>query len=81
MNSTAKKIKKLMVDLGVSQAGIARKAGVDRSAINHVVFGRVVSPHLRKIIAKELGSTVKELWSEGQSTAREKVSEKGPLNG
>ena len=72
MNSTAKKIKKLMVDLGVSQAGIARKAGVDRSAINHVVFGRVVSPRLRILIAEELKSTVKDLWLEGKAASSEK---------
>jgi len=51
-----------MLEKEVSGAEIARKAGVDRSAIHHVIAGRVISPRLRKEIADALGTQVDALW-------------------
>lgn len=62
MDSTAKKIKKLLIDADISQAEIARRAGVDRSAVTHVTAGRVKSPRLRGFIAEALGVPVDSLW-------------------
>ena len=62
LTTTAKKIKKLLVDADVSQSDIARMAGVDRSAINHVIAGRGKSSRLRLFVAKALGVPIEELW-------------------
>ncbi|PKN16534.1 MAG: hypothetical protein CVU66_00590 [Deltaproteobacteria bacterium HGW-Deltaproteobacteria-23] len=60
--NTAKKIKKLMIDKGVSGAAIARKSGVERSAISHVIAGRSKSPLLRQSIAAALNVPIDKLW-------------------
>jgi len=52
----------LMLEKEVSGASIARKAEVDRSAVAHVIAGRVKSPRLRKAIADALGTQVDDLW-------------------
>jgi len=62
MKSTAKTIKKLLIDAGVSQAEIARQAGVDRTAVAHVTAGRSRSSRLRRLIAEAAGVSVESLW-------------------
>jgi predicted regulator of amino acid metabolism with ACT domain len=62
MLKVSKKVKIMMIDKELTGADIARKAGVDRSAINHVIANRSKSPRLRKIIAESLNASVEELW-------------------
>lgn len=56
------KIKIEILKKGTSGAAIARKVGVDRTAIYHVISGRSKSKRLRKAIAEALDMTVLELW-------------------
>jgi lambda repressor-like predicted transcriptional regulator len=59
---TAKKIKHLMIEKGISGAEIARRAGVVRQAIYNVVAGSRKSPQLREAIAEALGVSTDSLW-------------------
>lgn len=59
---TPKRIRILMLLKGISGAEIARRAGVDRTAIYKVIDGISRSPRLRKAIADALGIPVEELW-------------------
>ncbi len=61
-NRLKTKIKILMLEKGVSQAGIARKLGISRSAVNHVINGRVESDRIKKAIAKGLRMSYKKVW-------------------
>lgn len=58
------KVKVLMVKKQVTGAEIAQKAGVDRSAIYHVIAGRSKSKRLRKAIAHALNLSYKEVWGD-----------------
>lgn len=62
MNATAKIIKKLMIDCGISGAAIARALRCDRTNIYHVIEGRSKSKKVRKAIAEALGVHISELW-------------------
>ena len=66
LNITEKtmKIKVEMLKKRLSGADIARKAGVDRSAIYHVISGRSKSKKLRQAIADALGMSYNEVWGE-----------------
>ncbi|WP_183355983.1 helix-turn-helix transcriptional regulator [Geomonas silvestris] len=74
LTKTTKKIKKLLVDADVSQSDIARMAGVDRSAINHVIAGRGKSPRLRIFVARALGVSIEELWPNKPDTRKRKAA-------
>ncbi len=60
------RIKIEMIKKGVKGAEIARRAGVTRVAIYHVIEGRVRSPRLRQAIASALGMSVEKLWPKKQ---------------
>lgn len=62
LKNESKNIKKLLIDKDVSGAEIARIAGVERSAISHVIAGRSKSTRLRKAIADALKAEVDTLW-------------------
>jgi transcriptional regulator with XRE-family HTH domain len=62
-----KRIKIKMIEKDVSGADIARKVGVHRSAINHVINGKNRSPRLRQAIADALGEKYDTLWGEARS--------------
>lgn len=64
LNRTVKKIKIVMIEKEITGAEIARRAGVDRSSIHHVITGKCRSERLRQVIAEALGVTVDELWPE-----------------
>lgn len=64
LNRTVKKIKIVMIEKEVTGAEIARRAGVDRSSIHHVITGKCRSARLRQAIAEALEVTVDELWPE-----------------
>lgn len=63
-NTKAQIIKALLIIKGISGAEIARRAGVTRAAVYHVIEGRSKSPRLRKLIADVLGLSVEEIWPE-----------------
>jgi predicted XRE-type DNA-binding protein len=63
-NKLKTKIKILMLEKGVSQADLARNMEVSRSAVNHVLNGRVESERIKKGIAKGLAISYKKLWEE-----------------
>ena len=56
------KIKVEMLKKRLSGADIARKAGVDRSAIYHVISGRSKSKKLRQAIADALETSYEDIW-------------------
>ena len=60
----AMKIKVEMLKKRISGADIAKKAGVDRSAIYHVIAGRSKSKKLRQAIAEALEMSYKEVWED-----------------
>ncbi len=62
MISNPTKIKIELLKNGITGAEIARRAGVTRVAIYHVIEDRSKSRRLRKAIAKALGLPVEELW-------------------
>lgn len=69
MMTTATKIKIELLKKGVSGAEIARKEGVDRTAIYHVIKGDTKSPRLRKAIAEAVELPVEALWGEPEKKA------------
>lgn len=56
------KIKIKMLKKGITGAEIARRAGVDRTAIYHVLAGRSRSYKLRRAICKATGLPMK-IWN------------------
>ena len=60
----AMKIKVEMLKKRLSGADIARKAGVDRSAVYHVIAGRSQSKRLRQAIADALDMSYNEVWED-----------------
>ena len=60
----AMKIKVEMLKKRLSGAEIARKAGVDRSAVYHVIAGRSTSKRLRQAIADALDMPYDEVWED-----------------
>lgn len=58
------KIKILMMQKGISGSHIAKKAGVHRTAVYHVISGRAKSQRLQRLIAQELGWAFDALWPE-----------------
>lgn len=63
-NKLKTKIKIFMLEKGVSQADLARDMEVSRSAVNHVINGRVESERIKRGIAKGLRVSYKRLWEE-----------------
>jgi hypothetical protein len=57
-----KKIRIQMIEKDVTGAGIARSAGVDRTAIYKTIQGKIKSYRLRKAIAHALDIDVTNLW-------------------
>jgi len=57
------RIKILLLEKGITQADLARRMDVSRSAVNHVINGRVESERIKKGIAKGLGMSYKRLWN------------------
>lgn len=64
MMRKALKIKVLMMQKGISGSHIAKKAGVHRTAVYHVISGRAKSQRLQRLIAKELGWPFDALWAD-----------------
>lgn len=62
MITLATKIKIELLKKGIAGAEIARRCGVTRAAIYHVIEGRVRSHRLRSAIAKAIEIPLKELW-------------------
>ena len=60
----ANQIKSLLVLNGVSQATIARKMRVSHEAISATIKGRIKSRRLRTAIAKAIGRSYNDVWSE-----------------
>ena len=56
------RIKIMMLEKGITQADLARQMSVSRSAVNHVINGRVESVKIKKGIAKGLGMSYKRVW-------------------
>ena len=62
MMNEAKQIKMLIIEKEISGAEIARKIGVDRTAVYHVISGKSKSLRVREAIATNLGLSVNDLW-------------------
>jgi hypothetical protein len=57
-------IKSLLIASGISQKDIAQRYNVLPSEVSKVIVGARKTPHIREAIAKELGLSVAELWSD-----------------
>jgi len=57
-------VKAKIILRGKTQAMIARKAGVHRSAITLVIQRRGMSRRLRRLIAREIGEAYERVWGE-----------------
>lgn len=60
----SKQIRIEMIKKGIRGAEIARRIGVDRTAIYKTLDGKIKSKKLRKAIAEALGVPYEELWGE-----------------
>jgi len=58
-----------MIERDISGAEIARRAGVDRTAIYKTMDGKIKSKKLRKAIADAIGMKVTALWPERKKAA------------
>ncbi len=61
---TARKIKSLMVILGIKQSDLAKEASVKRASISMVIAGKRKSTRLRRMIARAVGKDVTYYWPE-----------------
>jgi lambda repressor-like predicted transcriptional regulator len=59
------KIKKMMVDKGLTLKKLAEKAGYSRVHCSNVVHGHFKSPKAREAIARALEANFSEVWQEG----------------
>jgi putative transcriptional regulator len=60
-----KKLKLLIVERDIRQNELAKRVGISTTAMNAVVNGKSVpSLHTAIRIAREVGSTVEELWGD-----------------
>lgn len=66
----SKKIRIEMILKNVTGSKIARGIGVDRSAINKTIRGKITSNRLRKAIADAIGCNVMELWPDAKKKKR-----------
>jgi len=64
MIPVSKYIRIEMIKKDVKGAEIARRIGVNRSAISKTIDGKIKSYRLRKAIAEALGVPYEELWGE-----------------
>lgn len=55
---------------GLTSAELAQRAGVDRSAIHHIIYRHQTSRRLRRLIAEGIGLTYEAVWSEPESAGR-----------
>jgi lambda repressor-like predicted transcriptional regulator len=62
MDATPTDIKIRLLKAGVTQAEIAKLAGVSSTAVWMVIYGKSVSDKVRRIIAKSVGAHPAELW-------------------
>jgi transcriptional regulator with XRE-family HTH domain len=58
-----KKIKKILIDQGLTITELARKTGYKRGHLSAVIHGRIMSDRARKVIALALGVEFDQLWS------------------
>ena len=57
-----RKLRSVLVGLGISQADIARKARVRPSAVSAVMGGYKTSKNVRQVMAKMLHVKVEDIW-------------------
>lgn len=65
--------KAALVLRGVSQADIARRAGVTATHVSDVLHGRRRSPRVERAIAEALGRAIEDLFPEPQHPMRPSV--------
>lgn len=69
-------IKKLMSMAGVTQVEIAKKVGVSKGCVNHVIAGIRSNNRVRQAIAEAVGKTVEELWGNDCNNGKESEESK-----
>lgn len=57
-------IRRSLFMAGISQSAIARKVGVTRGLVCHVIGGRRRHAGVRKALARAVGMSVRDLWEE-----------------
>lgn len=55
-------INKKLKKAGLNQSEIARRLGISRQMVNHVIVGRCKTAYVREIVAELLGLDVKQIW-------------------
>ena len=61
---TAREIKAALILKGVTQAAIAKEAGVSQTLVHLTIKGAERNRKVRSVIAKILGIPVQEIWPE-----------------
>jgi transcriptional regulator with XRE-family HTH domain len=64
MTRTYKKIKILLIENDITQVDLAKKIKTTPSYVNHIIHGNRKNSRIRRLIARELGCTVKTLFSD-----------------
>jgi lambda repressor-like predicted transcriptional regulator len=66
---TPVEIKIELLKRGISMGDIARTLGCTRQNVQHVVYGRVKSPHIREAIAVAIDKDIVEMWPDVSQAA------------
>lgn len=56
------KVKRLIMDLGVTQEDISKKYDVDKGNLSKVISGQRRTQSVRRIVAEYLGLEYSEVW-------------------
>ncbi len=63
-------IKIALLRKGLTSAELAQRAGVDRSAIHHIIYRHQRSRRLRRLVAEAIGLSYEAVWGEPESAGR-----------
>lgn len=61
---SGREIRKALLDVGATQAGIARTLGVSKQSVNEVILGGRRTPRIRRAVADAIGMTYSRVWGE-----------------
>lgn len=59
---SGKRVKLAMLNSDVTQIYLVQKYGIDRGDLSKVISGQRKTPHIREVIASEVGLPVSELF-------------------
>lgn len=71
---SAKRIKKILIDKGLTIRSLAKKTGYSSSHISVVVHGHFKAPKARQAISKALGVDHDKLWGKPRRKKQEQAT-------